>query len=271
MKKMITAIPREILNDLQYNLIDVKLHQRNVLNRSDFILLNSYSSNEEKVEMLMELMRNKTEEDHENFLEIMEEDYSWLRDKCEIFFQKIRLDSLLKKSNSCTARSLSEKPESPEEKEQPETTEESDRSVQRSSSPDSCVILPGTDKENVPSLHVPPHNKKSENQVGPDMEIFNKKLDQAITSDMMTKVRRNHRVVKRWSTLAHALGMTRVVHTLRMRIIINGEDVDACVLHLLEEWKGTHPKEATLGRLVSALREDGFNDVADELVTTYAA
>lgn len=45
----------------------------------------------------MELMRNKTEEDHDNFLEIIEEDYKWLRDKCEIFFQKIRLDMLSRK------------------------------------------------------------------------------------------------------------------------------------------------------------------------------
>ncbi|XP_026278997.1 uncharacterized protein LOC113206925 isoform X2 [Frankliniella occidentalis] len=266
MKKMLTAIPREILNDLQYNLIDVKLHQRNVLNRSDFILLNSYSKNEEKVEMLMELMRNKSEEDHENFLEIMEEDYDWIRDKCEIFFQKIRLDALQKKTNSCPVNALPENPESVEVKKQTETTEESDRSVHTSSSPDSCALPPRAEKENIPS-----DVKKTEETVSANCEIINKKLDQTITNEMMTKVRRNHRVVKRWSTLAHSLGMTPVVHILRQRMVTNGEDVDACVLHLLEEWKGAHPKKATLGRLVTVLREDGFNDVADELEGTYAA
>lgn len=78
----------------------------------------------------------------------------------------------------------------------------------------------------------------------------------------MTIVRRNHRVVRKWSSLAHILGMTPIVHTLRMRMVINGEDLDACVLHLLEEWKGAQPKEATLGTLISALREEDFNDVA---------
>ena len=78
----------------------------------------------------------------------------------------------------------------------------------------------------------------------------------------MTVVRRNHRVVRKWSTLAHILGMTSIVHTLRMRMVMNGEDADACVLHLLEEWKGAHPKEASLRRLVEALREEDFNDVA---------
>lgn len=79
---------------------------------------------------------------------------------------------------------------------------------------------------------------------------------------MMTVVRRNHRVVRKWSTLAHILGMSKIVHTLRMRMVMSGEDADACVLHLLEEWKGAQPKEATLGRLISALREEEFNDVA---------
>lgn len=62
--------------------------------RQDFIFLNSYATNEEKIEMLMELLRNKTEDHHNDFLEIMEEDYKWLRDKCEIFFQRVRLDAL---------------------------------------------------------------------------------------------------------------------------------------------------------------------------------
>lgn len=74
-----------------------------ILSRPDFILLNSYNTNQEKVEILMELMRKKSEEDHNSFLDVIEEDYKWLRDKCEIFLQKIRLDALLKTSKASTA------------------------------------------------------------------------------------------------------------------------------------------------------------------------
>lgn len=83
---------------------------------------------------------------------------------------------------------------------------------------------------------------------------------------MMTVVRRNHRIVRRWSTLAHVLGMTSIVHTLRMRTVMSGDDPDVCVLHLLEEWKGAYPKEATLKRLLEALREEDFNDVAGKKI-----
>lgn len=278
MKIKLTEIPREMVSDLQYNLIDVKLLQRNVLDRSDFILLNSYQTNEEKVEILMELMRNKNEEDHNNFLEIMEEDYKWLRDKCEIYLQKIRLDALQRGLSPVASVSSAE---SNNQKEELETQEENDRSSHEEndrsshkendrsslpdkrshSSPDSTVVPPRS-KENV---------KKSNMEKAAAPVVNDKYLNQPITSEMMTVVRRNHRVVRKWTTLAHVMGMTSIAHTLKMRMLLNGEDQDTCVLQLLEEWKGAHPKEASLGKLILILREEDFNDVADELETKFGA
>ncbi|XP_034242829.1 uncharacterized protein LOC117646165 isoform X2 [Thrips palmi] len=276
MKMKLTSIPKEILVDLQYNLIDVKLLQRNVLDKSDFILLNSYSTNQEKVEILMELMRNKTEEDHDNFLEIMEEDYKWLRDKCDLFFTKLRMDNLSKKPQEILPSS------DPVVESEDTTTEENDRSssppaMKNPSSPDSTAVLTRCIKKETDfekkindasskNLHTGSVSKKNDKASKINEQTFN----QTITPEMMTIVRRNHRVVRKWSTLAHILGMTKIVHTLRMRMVMSGEDADACVLYLLEEWKGGQPKEATLGRLISALREEEFNDVADELEEKFA-
>lgn len=282
MKMKLTSIPKEILDDLQYNLIDVKLLQRDVLDRSDFILLNSYSTNQQKVEMLMELMRNKTEENHDSFLEIMEEDYKWLRDKCEIFFQKIRLDSLSKKSEEIQPQPVSTSTEKVVELEDT-TTEENDRSsynpeIKIPSSPDSTVVVTKSikkekinDKQQSHAVNISKKTGSNKSDVNTESKMNEKNLDQAITPEIMTVVRRNHRIVRKWSTLAHILGMSKIVHTLRMRMVMSGEDADACVLHLLEEWKGARPKEATLGRLISVLREEEFNDVADELDGKFAS
>lgn len=269
MKMKVTPVPRELLKDVQYDLIDVKLFQRNVLDRSDFILLNSYNSNQEKVEMLMELMRGKNEEEQNNFLDVMKEDYNWLRDKFEIYLQKIRLDALL---NATFASSTTQKESDNGVKQELISTEESDRSTSEPSkrkcpsSPDSTAML---------ARNIMPVVCKKENDCAEKENVIlvrnNEKLDQTITPQMMTVVRRNYRVARRWSTLAHILGMTSIVHTLRMRMVMNGEDVDACILHLLEEWKGARPKEASLGRLIGALREEDFNDVADELEEKFSA
>lgn len=62
----------------------------------------------------MELLREKNEEDHNNFLDVIEEDYKWLRDKCEIFLQKSRLSALLKATQAsstipCIMRQVSKR------------------------------------------------------------------------------------------------------------------------------------------------------------------
>ncbi|XP_069685189.1 uncharacterized protein [Periplaneta americana] len=90
-------------------------------------------------------------------------------------------------------------------------------------------------------------------------------LNIGITREMMAVVRRNHRVIKGWTGLAHMLGLTHRIHNIRTRVNIYCEEADVCVIYLLEDWIGHSPKEATLGGLLYALREEGYNDCADEL------
>ncbi|KAJ8892423.1 hypothetical protein PR048_005003 [Dryococelus australis] len=79
---------------------------------------------------------------------------------------------------------------------------------------------------------------------------------------MMNMVRENHRVVKSWTTLAHALGMSRQVHSIRTKVLVYGEDLELCVVYLLQEWVGTAASKATLSNLLDALRSESYNDVA---------
>ncbi|PSN42654.1 hypothetical protein C0J52_13037 [Blattella germanica] len=91
-----------------------------------------------------------------------------------------------------------------------------------------------------------------------------------ITKEMMSIVRRNHRVNKNWTGLAHTLGLSNRVHAIRSKVNIYCEDADVCILYLLEDWVGQAPKEATLGGLLYALREENHNDCADELEIRFA-
>ena len=81
----------------------------------------------------------------------------------------------------------------------------------------------------------------------------------------MSIVRRNHRVTKNWTGLAHTLGLSHRVHTIRSKMNIHCEEADVCVLYLLEDWIGESPKDATLGGLLYALREERHNDCAGKI------
>lgn len=79
---------------------------------------------------------------------------------------------------------------------------------------------------------------------------------------MVQMVRKNHRTSRDWTNLAHALGLSRLVSKIRVKVLVFGEDLDGCVVYLLQEWIGQEPKDANLKNLVHALRGEGFNDVA---------
>ncbi|KAJ9577643.1 hypothetical protein L9F63_005830, partial [Diploptera punctata] len=91
-----------------------------------------------------------------------------------------------------------------------------------------------------------------------------------ITREMISIVRRNYRVIKNWTGLAHTLGLSHRVHGIRSKVNIYCEEADICIFYLLEDWIGQSSKEATLGRLLYALREEQHNDCADELEEKFA-
>ncbi|XP_063234411.1 death domain-containing protein CRADD-like isoform X2 [Bacillus rossius redtenbacheri] len=95
-------------------------------------------------------------------------------------------------------------------------------------------------------------------------------LNKVVTPEMMAAVRENHRVVRSWTTLAHALGMSCKVHGIRTKVLVYGEDLELCVVYLLQEWVGSAAGEATLSSLLDALRREHYNDVADELEAKFA-
>nr|CAD7603092.1 unnamed protein product [Timema genevievae] len=87
---------------------------------------------------------------------------------------------------------------------------------------------------------------------------------------MMNMVRHNLRASRGWTSLAHTLGMSKQIHAIRTKVLVYGEDADMCVLYLLQDWVGVASKKATLNNLIHALREEEYNDVADELENKFS-
>jgi len=73
------------------------------------------------------------------------------------------------------------------------------------------------------------------------------------------------RVMRRWQSLAHQLGLTDSVEIIKHRVRASGGDLDEHVGEVLREWKDLRGTEATLGGLVTNLRALGYNDTANRL------
>jgi len=90
-------------------------------------------------------------------------------------------------------------------------------------------------------------------------------LDTEITEEMIDFVMMNPRIMKRWHTLAHAAGLSGRVEVIKARIRQEGRDMDEHVAEFLREWIEQKPEAATLGGLISLLRDQKFNDTALKL------
>lgn len=97
-----------------------------------------------------------------------------------------------------------------------------------------------------------------------------KYLSKGVTSEMIKLVQKNYRAADKWTSLAHSLGLTKHVNDIRIKVNLYGEPNSMCVWYLLQEWLGISSHNATLGSLLEVLREQEFNDVADELEEKYA-
>merc|ERR1712130_868242 len=82
---------------------------------------------------------------------------------------------------------------------------------------------------------------------------------------MIDFVMMNPRIMKRWHTLAHAAGLSGRVEVIKARIRQEGRDMDEHVAEFLREWIEQKPEAATLGGLISLLRDQKFNDTALKL------
>jgi len=90
-------------------------------------------------------------------------------------------------------------------------------------------------------------------------------LDEEITEDMIEFVMDNPRVMRRWTNLAHQIGLSNRVPVIQARIRNEGRDHDEHVGELLREWRERIPGEATRVGLVKILRSQNFNDTAGKL------
>lgn len=79
---------------------------------------------------------------------------------------------------------------------------------------------------------------------------------------MVSILQQNGRLVRRWYSLAYRLGLDRQAQSIRVRVNMNCEDLDACLAYLVQEWIAIKPKDANLENLIGALQAEQFNDVA---------
>jgi hypothetical protein len=79
-------------------------------------------------------------------------------------------------------------------------------------------------------------------------------------------VQSNPRVMRRWQSLAHQLGLgPGRVEVIRHRVRQQGGDLDEHVGEAVREWQEQEGRAATLAQLGRHLRKLGFNDTADRL------
>ncbi|KAF4519383.1 hypothetical protein B566_EDAN008691 [Ephemera danica] len=108
------------------------------------------------------------------------------------------------------------------------------------------------------------------NTASDNKRLREQQLNQKVSTDMISMVSKNYRVAQKWTNLAHSLKLDSQIASIRMRVLVFQEDFNLCIKYLLQEWIGQCPKTANLGNLLTALRQDTFNDIADELEQQFA-
>jgi len=99
-------------------------------------------------------------------------------------------------------------------------------------------------------------------QVG---EKRKKDMDVEITEEMIEFVMQNPRVMRKWQSLAHSVGMSHRVEVIKDRVRRDGRDLDENVAEFLREWIELKPEVANLGGLINLLKSQNFNDTALKL------
>ena len=86
---------------------------------------------------------------------------------------------------------------------------------------------------------------------------------------MINILQQNARLVRRWTTLAYRLlfvlkkklyslfknkpcyrlGLDRQAQSIKVRVNMNCEDLDQCIIYLIQDWSSVKPRDANLGNL----------------------
>ncbi|RWS21418.1 death domain-containing protein CRADD-like protein, partial [Leptotrombidium deliense] len=84
-----------------------------------------------------------------------------------------------------------------------------------------------------------------------------------VNNEVIEVLKTNCQVVKRWATLAHALGISSTTQNqIQIQSNIFMWDLERCVVEMFEKWKSEKGKAATVGLLLNTLRKEHFNDAA---------
>jgi len=94
---------------------------------------------------------------------------------------------------------------------------------------------------------------------------LDQRLNSSISEDMIDFVKKNSRIMRKWQSLAHSVGMSDRVEVIKGRIRSEGRDFDEHVEEFLREWIEYRPETANLGGLIKLLRSQHFNDTALKL------
>ncbi|KAK2703990.1 uncharacterized protein LOC136041345 [Artemia franciscana] len=212
-----------------------------IIDEEDFRDVLSSKGREKQVQKLIEILSQKSSQAFRKFIKILDEDHDWLAETIKsIEVSDDEVESFFASRGNNPKRITSD-------------------SVQQQAYIDEARGIDVQDS-------VPMNRRPAAQQ-----HVVERPQSQSkeITYEMLTVLRRNSRVVRNWCALAHRLGLSTQVNSIHMKINMRMESVDLAIIYLMEEWKGIQPKDYNLEQLVRILREEQFNDVADQLEAMY--
>jgi len=284
----------ELLSSLEFDLMTPSLIQNQLLSDQEYDYLKMKSTNSDKISSFLELLGTKNNKSFEDFLVYLEDEYDWLAHS--IKNTHISSDQITQytssKGSSRSADTASTALMSAERdrllrqerhritnlpvctndyREREKLTDFDTRSDKFSTSGY------GSERGYSSPVHSSDFSLKSSHSGDDRLETlssvscsvgdlnFDKRLSASISEDMIDFVKKNPRILRKWQSLAHSVGMSDRVEVIKARIRSEGRDFDEHVEEFLREWSEFRPETANLGGLIKLLRSLHFNDTALKL------
>ena len=92
-------------------------------------------------------------------------------------------------------------------------------------------------------------------------------VGQEISEEVINYLKTNPRIMRKWQSLAHSVGLTDRVEVIKARIRAEGRDYDDHVEEFIREWIENSPERANMQGLLRLLRDLKFNDTALKIET----
>lgn len=268
----------EFLDNIVFDVLSPGLLQHELLSMDDYDKIRELSTNKDKVTAFVDILPSKGPDAFVKFLHALKEDYDWLSDELKDIKinQSDSEENRFQDSDSYTSEDISlRSPKFP-----------LGRSVSVSISGSTSEISNSPSRRSEFSQQSPPRfshqsptrslagssdvvsisngvNTGNEGSIRRKRELDNS--DQEISEDMIEFISANPRIMRRWQSLAHQVGLSNRVPVIQMRIRMEGRDHDEHVGELIREWMERKPGEATVGGLVKLLRSQKFNDTAEKI------